>query len=110
MALDIFISIHAPARGATIIAKEQNLGSGISIHAPARGATIAWMPLQEPYKDFNPRAREGRDYKIFDSESEVYISIHAPARGATEKSGVSSQAIIISIHAPARGATSRYSL
>ena len=35
------ISIHAPARGATLIDAKHALERGISIHAPARGATIA---------------------------------------------------------------------
>ena len=35
------ISIHAPARGATINAERAHMVSRISIHAPARGAT--WM-------------------------------------------------------------------
>ena len=55
------ISIHAPARGATIGGLAKVLKGGISIHAPARGAT--------------PRAKELR--------SIIAISIHAPARGAT---------------------------
>ena len=51
------VSIHAPARGATISASEAGHGS-VSIHAPARGATC------------HPRAA-------------TVVSIHAPARGAT---------------------------
>ena len=35
----VTISIHAPARGATIAAERQQLFVRISIHAPARGAT-----------------------------------------------------------------------
>ena len=57
----LYISIHAPARGAT-----HNRGfvvrkTVISIHAPARGATNCSRPLPEWEE----------------------ISIHAPARGAT---------------------------
>ena len=55
------ISIHAPARGATVEGKVNGDGSIISIHAPARGATC----------------RTGRVIQI------LGISIHAPARGAT---------------------------
>ena len=79
----IFVSIHAPARGATRPARRKiqglrfqftplregrpqpvtfpNWGNCVSIHAPARGATI-----------FPSGPRRGR-----------YVSIHAPARGAT---------------------------
>ena len=34
-----WISIHAPARGATVEIKESRQRLSISIHAPARGAT-----------------------------------------------------------------------
>ena len=61
-AIEIFyISIHAPARGATTDDEIQEQWCSISIHAPARGATIK--------RQVNP--------------SSFTISIHAPARGAT---------------------------
>ena len=60
----IFISIHAPARGATIVTSSRLLTIVISIHAPARGATNA--PVY-----------------VLSSDA---ISIHAPARGATANS------------------------
>ena len=56
------ISIHAPARGATVESTYQLITQYISIHAPARGATT---PRHPPSQDHG-------------------ISIHAPARGATE--------------------------
>ncbi len=37
--LDAIVSIHAPARGATIVWTRIYLLSCVSIHAPARGAT-----------------------------------------------------------------------
>ena len=37
-----FISIHAPARGATTLPFFSNIACGISIHAPARGATYPY--------------------------------------------------------------------
>ena len=56
----------------------------ISIHAPARGATLSCPALLRPYRNFNPRSCERSDHK----PKEVLciglkISIHAPARGAT---------------------------
>ena len=57
-----FISIHAPARGATGPQDGFDLYAAISIHAPARGATSA-CDLRSPRR--------------------IVISIHAPARGAT---------------------------
>ena len=61
----LFVSIHAPARGATRIRNEFGEKIDVSIHAPARGAT--WS------------------VDVPDVLSQV--SIHAPARGATEKIG-----------------------
>ena len=99
------ISIHAPARGATVLLRSSCTVVCISIHAPARGATNVVE----------------RRLVI------VIISIHAPARGATLSFGSSPSFMIfqstlprgerlslhivqcdvvnISIHAPARGAT-----
>ena len=81
--LTLFISIHAPARGAT-----QNLDLflrklSISIHAPARGATRPYMINLFLTQYFNPRSREGSDTKKMESSCGMWISIHAPARGAT---------------------------
>ena len=56
-----YISIHAPARGATVPCRDDWSIDCISIHAPARGATL--MPLLD--------------------NTDGSISIHAPARGAT---------------------------
>ena len=56
------ISIHAPARGATLFGCTAPIRQLISIHAPARGATTHFYCL----------------------EVCAMISIHAPARGATE--------------------------
>ncbi len=78
------ISIHAPARGATIIRAPRSRGSGISIHAPARGATIFPAILDSFFIYFNPRSRKGSDGRTFFGRAVLRaISIHAPARGAT---------------------------
>ena len=55
------VSIHAPARGATVELRESATLAEVSIHAPARGATAARPPRA---------VTRG-------------VSIHAPARGAT---------------------------
>ena len=82
--LDVVISIHAPARGATVNLFGLTYYFDISIHAPARGATVI-PPLY--------------------NEEGYYISIHAPARGATASVNLPTISYDISIHAPARGAT-----
>ena len=79
------ISIHAPARGATVWLVPPSPIIGISIHAPARGAT-------------NGKVQPSSD---------VMISIHAPARGATYSCSRLYSYHNISIHAPARGATGK---
>ena len=57
----VLISIHAPARGATIIGKLHKYLSLISIHAPARGATLLKTAEVLVQEHFNPRSREGSD-------------------------------------------------
>ena len=54
----------------------------VSIHAPARGATLM-LKRKFSFKSFNPRARAGRDESISIGEWIDRVSIHAPARGAT---------------------------
>ncbi len=124
----IWISIHAPAKGAT---GRRGGGTGmkcISIHAPAKGATPPY-PKRPPCRcHFNPRSRKGSDLNIcinpsylsynfnprsrkgsddiFTSQFAIAtISIHAPAKGATLSAHPSYPRKPISIHAPAKGAT-----
>ncbi len=77
------VSIHAPARGATLFLQLITPYIIVSIHAPARGATRRdkWISLEQ------------------------WVSIHAPARGATKGNDNSNDNVHVSIHAPARGAT-----
>ena len=78
-----FISIHAPARGATLLPSLSFLRQFISIHAPARGATSCYQALVDRIGNFNPRSREGSDALKQSAFCIIIISIHAPARGAT---------------------------
>ena len=55
------ISIHAPAKGATIFIFFRGVYMGISIHAPAKGATIYRLRKKNRISNFNPRSREGSD-------------------------------------------------
>ena len=123
--LSLFISIHAPPRGATYLTGQLRQSITISIHAPPRGATI---PARFPYQhqDFNSRPSARGDDALVAGYAMVYISIHAPPRGATARLMPAGPAIIfqftplregrlnrltpiahasISIHAPPRGAT-----
>ena len=105
--LQLKVSIHAPARGATAW-RDQDLNfEFVSIHAPARGATIyhrncnyfkmfqstrphgARLETGTPSDSascFNPRARTGRDWVWISILCMAKVSIHAPARGATTES------------------------
>ena len=56
------ISIHAPAWGATFVECEGSRSMKISIHAPAWGATLWTASALERYCYFNPRSRVGSDY------------------------------------------------
>ena len=55
------VSIHAPARGATIDTIAVRHITFVSIHAPARGATLKDSSASTETRSFNSRAREGRD-------------------------------------------------
>ena len=101
----LFISIHAPAKGATTGRWTADLQFDISIHAPAKGATPngygsvhklsgfqSTLPRRERpsleilsgrHRYFNPRSREGSDHVIGFLDKLMRISIHAPAKGAT---------------------------
>ena len=61
----------------------QKAAGTISIHAPAKGATLVHMGEDTPRGYFNPRSREGSDLTKRVEIWGYQISIHAPAKGAT---------------------------
>ncbi len=78
-----WVSIHAPARGAT--GRQRNHvepNDSVSIHAPARGATDCTVPHYSlhVFQSTPPRGGRHRRRKMTD---QIEVSIHAPARGAT---------------------------
>ena len=77
----------------------------ISIHAPAWGATFFCRSLCAGTGYFNPRTRVGCDQVSTSGSRSYHISIHAPAWGATSPPKSLQAKCIISIHAPAWGAT-----
>ena len=135
-----------PPRGGRPAMQSLSSRSSVSIHAPARGATIA-EDARRPSAGFNPRPRAGGDARrggehggqaVFQStpprggrrlmpwhdsgasgfqstpprggrrracvmRAVCGVSIHAPARGATLRTTITHSDV--SIHAPARGAT-----
>ena len=100
------VSIHAPTRGATLQSLQGFERLAVSIHAPTRGATFCSRQKIVVRFCFNPRAHTGRDFSTAISKSfEDSVSIHAPTRGATPASLRSKANHNVSIHAPTRGAT-----
>ena len=126
--MSFFISIHAPAQGATAKCRHALPVPAISIHAPAQGATGDTLNNRFLEVHFNPRSRTGSDVVVHPLPFlDDLISIHAPAQGATgmdistacpaafqstlphrerpETRIYETVFEFISIHAPAQGAT-----
>ena len=77
----------------------------ISIHAPAKGATFYWLPIIEHVNNFNPRSREGSD-KCRCAESNLMPDFNPRSREGSDRTYVDNVKLThISIHAPAKGAT-----
>ena len=79
----VFVSIHAPTRGATSGRLAAAVAAHVSIHAPTRGATVFFFAIFSCFLCFNPRTHEGCDGKIERLGEWSVVSIHAPTRGAT---------------------------
>ena len=103
--LNKIISIHAPARGATLPFKRLVKDRVISIHAPARGATL-WGFLKLVLSSFQSTPPRGgrQDDRMSGNPNQIFQS--TPPRGGRPQH-VAGRCNIqnISIHAPARGAT-----
>ena len=64
----------------------------ISIHAPAKGATYRLAARRKADRHFNPRSREGSDGGATVKYTRYCgISIHAPAKGATKRKPTADQ-------------------
>ena len=77
----------------------------ISIHAPAKGATICPLYSQALFRFQSTLPRRERPVLLLPVADCMPISIHAPAKGATKYYGSGCGQELISIHAPAKGAT-----
>ena len=99
------VSIHAPARGATI--GTYNLFGYVAFQSTRpRGARRRMSRFSGLTSGFNPRAREGRD-DVVQSDRHKYTGFNPRAReGRDIEQVLYMGAISVSIHAPARGATS----
>ena len=78
----------------------------ISIHAPARGATLDCVRYERAVLYFNPRSREGSDSTIANVLSGNF-DFNPRSREGSDTAALHSgtRMMLISIHAPARGAT-----
>ena len=79
------VSIHAPARGATAVARPRARLGRFQFTRP-RGARPSSWDGAATCSRFNSRAREGRDPPGLPDFRRLAVSIHAPARGATASS------------------------
>ena len=103
---------HSLAFQSTLLQEERRtvypinlVETDISIHAPTRGATKTAQQDNDILPDFNPRSYKRSDTQAQEAMCEIYISIHAPTRGATLETWMTMILLPISIHAPTRGAT-----
>ena len=78
-----YVSIHAPAWGATQCFDFFLCCFPVSIHAPAWGATLVNPSSSMVLTCFNPRTRVGCDTFMQYPSPKGRVSIHAPAWGAT---------------------------
>jgi len=100
----VYVSIHAPARGATWSTSLPTSSSSFQ-STPPHGGRPSIYPCSKSIKSFNPRPRTGGDLSAVNSFRSYLVSIHAPAREATVYHFLLYLPNQVSIHAPARGAT-----
>ena len=77
------ISIHAPAKGATVVSAGPILTVVDFNPRPREGSDLLQGWPFSRRTNFNPRPREGSDVKLLSKAMGCSISIHAPAKGAT---------------------------
>ena len=125
----LWVSIHAPVRGATRyneVSNKKRLGFNprpraggdrhhrrlnipcgtVSIHAPVRGATLSYARIGPGMKSFNPRPRAGGDLGLCSCfEAFGLFQSTPPCGGRPNRQDSQRGREIVSIHAPVRGAT-----
>ena len=99
-----YVSIHAPAWGATNMSTSV-ASAGLFQSTPPHGGRQRNIQNRRGIKCFNPRPRMGGDNFASFASLINLVSIHAPAWGATWADGCNRSNRSVSIHAPAWGAT-----
>ena len=62
---EMYVSIHAPARGATTVSRRSPQKTQVSIHAPARGATVLFFSTENAKTSFqSTRPRGARRFVV----------------------------------------------
>ena len=105
--IQVAVSIHAPARGATCATAGAGAGLTVSIHAPARGATTHCSiihlcrrfqstpprggrhevrPVPDKHGGFNPRPRAGGDAALPEGTKRINQFQSTPPRGGRRRS------------------------
>ena len=101
------ISIHAPARGATVVHRTGYAIDGISIHAPREGGdvgTINGLPLLIVFQSTPPAKGATSEGSICNRQYVVFQST-PPATGATRPSTCQDTSGRFQSTPPAKGAT-----
>ncbi len=99
------VSIHAPARGATMSLSSFSVSVCFNPRAREGRDRSSTSPVR-PLPRFNPRAREGRDQGMRGTCHKKALFQSTRPRGARHHPIVTLNGkILVSIHAPARGAT-----
>jgi len=88
------ISIHAPARGATVVSILTCPSNSYFNPRSREGSDVCFRVYERLSIYFNPRSREGSDNVYYEYSKYRGISIHAPARGATIASSPLSSGLI----------------
>ena len=121
------VSIHAPARGATVCYAGRHKEWNVSIHAPARGATSSGCRASihegsfnprpctrgdtisirpgDVHEGFNPRPCTRGDFLMTNTQPQAPPFQSTPLHEGRLKGPVQYADRLVSIHAPARGAT-----
>ncbi len=104
--MDMIISIHAPAKGATRREVCYTLFRRNFNPRSREGSDHYFRRQFFRYADFNPRSREGSDVEIFENiAKEGRFQSTLPRRERLKMIADSEKRVDISIHAPAKGAT-----
>ena len=105
--MNLQVSIHAPAKGATGFWPCRGTRPSSFNPRPREGGDYRSVSKWNAVSCFNPRPREGGDHSYGGSSSAQFVfQSTPPRRGRPRAAGVTMREYVVSIHAPAKGATS----